>query len=105
MITILFGLLEQALSIYRIVVIVAAVFSLLIGFGVLDTRNRIVWQIGTVLERLTEPVLRPIRNVLPTFGGIDFSPWVLIILISVAQAILSRIYGAIAFGNVQGLLL
>ncbi len=105
MITILFGLLQEALSIYRIIVIVAAVFSLLISFGVLDTRNRIVWQIGDVLYRLTEPALRPIRNILPNFGGIDFSPWVLIILISVAQAVLTRIYGAIVYGNVQGLLL
>lgn len=105
MITILFQLLQEALSIYRIVVIVAAIFSLLTSFGVLDTRNRIVWQIGDVLYRLTEPVLRPIRNVLPTFGGIDFSPWVLIILLSVAQAILGRIYAAIVYGNVQGLLL
>ena len=105
MITILFELLQEALSIYRIVVIVAAVFSLLISFGVLDTRNRIVWQIGDILTKLTEPALRPIRRVLPSFGGIDFSPWVLIILISVAQAVLARVYQAIAFGNVQGLLL
>jgi YggT family protein len=104
-ITILFGLLREALSIYRIIVIVWAIFSLLISFGVLDTRNRIVWQIGDVLERLTEPALRPIRRFLPNFGGIDFSPWVLIILISVAQAILDRLYAAIVFGNVQGLLL
>ncbi len=105
MITILFGLLQEALSIYRIVVIVAAVFALLISFGVLDTRNRIVWTIGDVLYKVTEPALRPIRRVLPTFGGIDFSPWVLIILISVAQAILGRVYGAIVYGNVQGLIL
>lgn len=105
MITILFGLLQEALSIYRIVVIAAAVFSLLIGFGVLDTRNRIVWQIGDILERLTEPVLRPIRRVLPSFGGIDFSPWLLIVLISVVQMLLTRIYAAIVYGNVEGLLL
>ena len=105
MITILFGLLQEALSIYRIVVIVAAVFSLLISFGVLDTRNRIVWTIGDVLYRVTEPALRPLRRILPTFGGIDFSPWVLIILISVAQAVLGRIYGAIVYGNIQGLIL
>ena len=55
-------------------VILAAVFSLLTSFGVLDTRNRLVWTIGDFLYRITEPALRPIRNLMPNLGGIDISP-------------------------------
>ncbi len=104
MITIIYSVLEEVLSLYRWVVILAAVFMTLVSFGVLDTRNRIVWTIGDFLERLTEPALRPIRNMLPSFGNIDISPLVLILLIWVAQEVLRRVYFAIQLGDVQGLL-
>ena len=61
--------------------ILAALFSMLTAFGVLDTRNRMVWTIGDFLFRLTEPVLRPVRNVLPNLGGIDISPIILILVL------------------------
>ena len=101
----LFWLVDRLLSLYIWAVILSAVFSILTSFGVLDTRNRIVWTIGDFLYRITEPALRPIRNILPSFGSIDISPIVLIFAIYVAQMVLSRIYGAIVYGNVQGLLL
>jgi len=104
-ITIIFEIINEILSLYKWVVILAAVFSMLISFGVLDTRNRIVWTIGDFLYRITEPALRPIRNVLPSFGSIDISPIILIFLIYVVQLLLARIYAAIAFGNYQGLIL
>jgi YggT family protein len=104
-ITILFYIANKLLDLYMWAVILAAVFSTLVAFGVLDTRNRIVWTIGDFLYRITEPALRPIRNILPSFGSIDISPIVLIFAIYVAQMVLSRIYGAIVYGNVQGLLL
>ena len=93
------------LNLFRWAVILAAVFSMLASFGVLDTRNRIVWTIGDFLYRVTEPALRPIRNIIPSFGNLDLSPIVLILLIWVAQSVLARIYAAIVFGNVQGLFL
>ena len=105
MITILFEIVNEILSLYKWAVILAAVFSMLVAFGVLDTRNRIVWMIGDFLYRITEPALRPIRNVLPTFGSIDISPIILIFLIYIAQMALARVYAAIAFGNYQGLIL
>ena len=64
-----------------------------------------VWAVGDFLHRITEPALRPIRNILPSFGNMDLSPIVLIFAIYALQAILARIYSAIAFGNVQGLVL
>ena len=105
MITIIFRLLDEVLNLYRWAVILAAVFSTLVSFGVLDTRNRLVWTVGDFLERVTEPALRPIRRMMPRFGSIDISPIVLILLIWVAQEILRRIYAAIVIGDVQGLLL
>jgi YggT family protein len=103
--TILFDLVEEVLSLYRWAVILAAVFSMLVSFGVLDTRNRLVWTVGDFLFRITEPALRPIRRILPSFGNIDLSPIVLILLLYVAQGLLQRIYFAIASGTLQGLLI
>jgi YggT family protein len=104
-ITILFEIAQQILVFFRWAVILAALFSMLASFGVLDTRNRIVYLIGDFLYRVTEPALRPIRNFLPHFGSIDLSPLVLLLLISAAQVLLERIYAAIVYGNVQGLFL
>ena len=103
MITILFNLAIWALNLYKWVVIIAAILSVLSSFGVLDTRNRIVWTINDFFYRATEPALRPIRNMLPNFGGIDLSPWVLIILLIIAEELLSRIEQAIIFGTLRPL--
>lgn len=102
---ILFSVLNGLIRLYIWAVILAAVFSMLVSFGVLDTRNRIVWTIGDFLYRLTEPALRPIRRVMPNFGGIDFSPMVLIVLLWVLQAVLARVYAAAAFGDYRSLML
>jgi len=104
-ITILFQIAQEVLNLYKWAVILAAVMSMLVSFGVLDTRNRLVWTIGDFLYRITEPALRPIRRVLPSFGNIDLSPLVLIFLLYVAQMLLARIYAAIVYGNISGLIL
>jgi len=104
MITILFNLLIMLLHIFSWAVFIAAILSMLVSFNVLDTRNRLVWQICEVFYRITEPALHPIRRVLPTFGGIDFSPWVLLVTINyVLIPVLLRIEEAIAFQSVQPL--
>jgi len=104
MITAIYHLLNYALTILWWAIILAAVFSILTAFGVLDGRNRLVWTIGDFLYRFTDPVLRPIRNVLPNFGGIDVSPWVAIILISVIQSVLlPKLFVAIMSGSWQAL--
>lgn len=105
MITILFQIAQEVLNLYKWAVILAAVMGMLVSFNVLDTRNRLVWTIGDFLYRITEPALRPIRRVLPTFGSIDLSPVALILLIYVAQMVLARIFGAIVHGNISGLFL
>ena len=87
----LFWLVDRLLSLYMWAVILSAVFSILTSFGVLDTRNRMVWTIGDFLYRVTEPVLRPIRRMLPNFGGIDISPVILILLLQAARMLLGEI--------------
>ncbi|MEJ1978490.1 MAG: YggT family protein [Acetobacteraceae bacterium] len=103
MLTIIFQVLEQILNLYWWVVILAAVMSNLIAFGVVDSRNRLVWTITDFLYRLTEPALRRIRNMMPNFGGIDLSPLVLLLLIWVARSVLVRVYSAIVIGGLQPL--
>ena len=105
MITILFQIAQEILNLYKWAVILGAVMSMLVSFNVLDTRNRFVWMVGDFLYRITEPALRPIRRVIPTFGSIDLSPVALIFLIYIAQMLLARIYAAIVYGNVSGLFL
>ena len=56
--------------------------SWLIAFNVINTRNQFVAMVGDFLYRITEPVLRPIRNMLPSLGGIDISPVIVIFIIS-----------------------
>ncbi len=87
----MFWLIDRLLSLYTWAVILAAVFQTLASFGVLDTRNRLVWSIGDFLERLTEPALRPIRRVLPNFGAIDISPIILILLLEAARMLLGEL--------------
>ena len=69
------------LQIYVWLLIAAAVLSWLIAFNVVNTRNQFVATVGEFLYRITEPALRPIRNVLPNLGGIDISPVILFLII------------------------
>ena len=103
MIRTLFWLLDELLSLYIWAVILAALFSMLASFGVLDTRNRVVWSIGDFLYRITEPALRPIRNLLPSFGSIDISPLILLLLLQATRMILASIYEALILGTLRPL--
>jgi YggT family protein len=78
------------LDIYVWLLIAAAVLSWLIAFNVINTRNQFVATVGDFLYRITEPVLRPIRNMLPSLGGIDISPVVLILIIILIKDIIVR---------------
>jgi len=86
----LLWLIDQLIGLYIWALIIAAVFSLLTGFGILDTRNRIVWTIGDFLYRVTEPALRPVRRFLPDLGGIDISPVIVILVLQAARIFLWR---------------
>ncbi len=74
-----FNLLNTVITIYIWLLIASVVLSWLVVFNVVNTGNRFVYQVRDVLDRLTEPLLRPIRNLLPNLGGIDISPIILIL--------------------------
>jgi YggT family protein len=74
-------LINTIISIYIWLLIAQAILSWLLAFGVINRYNRSVSVIGDFLYRITEPALRPIRAMLPNFGGIDISPVVLILLL------------------------
>jgi YggT family protein len=73
------------IQLYIWIVIASAILSWLVAFNVVNTNNRFVLMIGDMLYRLTEPALRPIRNILPNLGGIDISPVILILLLLFVQ--------------------
>ena len=83
----LFAFISYLLQLYIYILIAAAVLSWLVAFNVVNVRNPIVAAIGEFLYRITEPVLRPIRNALPNMGGIDISPVIVILIIIFIQAV------------------
>ena len=84
------------LDLYVWLLIAAAVLSWLVAFNVVNSRNQVVAMVGDFLYRVTEPVLRPIRNMLPSLGGIDVSPVVVILIIILIKDIIVRyIYPAV----------
>ena len=84
------------LDLYIWLLIAAAILSWLVAFNVVNARNQFVAMVGDFLIRITEPVLRPIRNMLPSLGGIDVSPVVLILIIILIKDIIVRyIYPAV----------
>jgi YggT family protein len=73
-------LINTIIDIYVWLLIAQAILSWLLAFGVINRYNRTVSVIGDFLYRVTEPALRPIRRMLPNFGGIDISPVILILI-------------------------
>lgn len=78
------------LQLYTYVIIIVAILSWLIAFNVINIYNDFVRAIWNTMNALTEPLLRPIRQVLPNFGGIDISPIILILLIWLIEDIIQR---------------
>jgi YggT family protein len=67
------------------VIIAQVIISWLVAFNVINTQSNFVRTVLDVLDRLTAPLYRPIRKILPDFGGIDFSPIVLILAIQILR--------------------
>src|SRR3569833_1621443 len=73
------------LELYVWLLIASAVLSWLIAFNVVNTRILFVASVAEVLYKISEPVLRPIRNMMPNFGGLDISPIIVILIIMFLQ--------------------
>lgn len=72
------------------IIIIQAVMSWLISFNVLNIRQPLVYQIWSGLNRMTEPVYRPIRNILPSMGGLDITPVIVLLGLSALQVIVNN---------------
>ena len=83
----LLAFISYVLTLYLYIVIAMAILSWLIAFNVVNTRNPVVNIIAELLYRITEPVLRPIRSMLPNLGGIDISPVILFLIIIFIQSV------------------
>ena len=92
----LLGIADYLLYLLGIVIVAQFVMSILIAFNVINTYNEFVRAIWQALQKMTEPLYRPIRRILPDFGAIDFSPMVVIILITILR---SYVIPEIAFAS------
>ncbi|WP_029603508.1 YggT family protein [Kozakia baliensis] len=81
MLIILYKLVMLLIQVFTWALLLSCLMSMLLAFGVLDPRNRVIYNIAVFLNRVTEPVLAPVRNILPQFGNVDFSPLVVLLLL------------------------
>lgn len=81
----LFGIIDMILQVLVWIIIAQIILSWLVAFKVIDTSGNFVRTLVDGLERLTAPLYRPIRKIMPDFGGIDFSPIVLILAIQILR--------------------
>ena len=84
----LFQILMLLLGIARFLIFAHFIMSWLISFDVLNVRQPLVGQIWYTLQRILDPIYRPIRNILPNMGGIDLSPIVALIAIEIIRIVL-----------------
>jgi YggT family protein len=79
----------QIITLYMYLLIASAILSWLVAFNVVNTRNQFVAGVAEFLYRITEPVLAPIRRVLPNLGGLDISPIIAFFALMLIQMYLS----------------
>jgi YggT family protein len=87
------------LSILTWIIIGQVILSWLLAFNVLNTSSQGVRTFALALDRITAPLYRPIRRILPDFGGLDFSPLVVLILIQVLQKLLTGVHDQYYYGG------
>ena len=88
----IFILLDSIITIYLWIIIINAILSWLVAFNILNTQNRFVFSILDATYKLTDPALNKIRRFIPTFGSIDVSPVVLILLLMFLRNIIFEIF-------------
>ena len=84
----LLDIVDLLLQVLLWIIIIQAVLSWLVAFNVINTHNDFVRTVWNGLDRITAPLYRPIRRILPDLGGLDFSPMVVILLIVIARKLL-----------------
>jgi YggT family protein len=95
----LFQIAHYLLSILFWIIIVQFVVSWLVVFNVINVHSQGVRAFVGAINRITEPLYRPIRRILPDFGGLDFSPLVVVILIQIAHMLLNGAENSLISGS------
>jgi YggT family protein len=95
----LFSVLDFLLQVLMWIIIIQAILSWLVVFNVINTHSDFVRSFFYALDRMTAPLYRPIRRILPDFGGLDFSPMVVILLIIVLRILLHGVMFDIAMAG------
>ena len=85
-------LLDSIITIYLLIIIINAVLSWLVAFNILNTQNRFVFSVLDATYKMTDPALNRIRRFIPTFGSIDISPVILILLLMFLRNIIFEIF-------------
>ena len=88
----IFILLDSFIAIYLWIIIINAVLSWLVAFNILNTQNRFVFAALEATYKMTDPALNKIRSFIPTFGSIDISPVILILLLMFLRNIIFEIF-------------
>ena len=88
----IFVLLDSIITIYLWIIIINAILSWLVAFNILNTQNRFVFSVLDATYKMTDPVLNKIRGFIPTFGSIDISPVILILLLMFLRNIIFEIF-------------
>jgi len=91
----LFEIVGYLISVIVMLVIVQFVMSLLISFNVVNMHNDFVAAVWRAINALLEPILAPIRKIMPDTGAIDFSPMVLIVLLQIVRIVLGNLAYAV----------
>lgn len=87
-------LLIQLLEIYTFIIIAAVIISWLIAFNVMSPSHPLTQKIMVFLAKLTDPVMRPVQRIIPSIGGIDLSPIIVIFAIMLLQRIIFQLFVA-----------
>ena len=93
----IFILLDSVITIYLWIIIINAILSWLVAFNILNTQNRFVFSVLDVTYKLTDPALNKIRRFIPTFGSIDISPVILILLLMFLRNVIFEIFAPSLF--------
>ena len=97
MIYALLYVIDRVFDVYIFILIAGAVFSWLYAFNIVNPHNPLIAAIGNFLYQVTEPVLAPIRRVLPNLGSIDISPIVVLLIIYFIRTFMRRAYDGLFF--------
>ena len=88
----IFILLDSIITIYLWIIIINAILSWLVAFNILNTQNRFVFSVLDATYKMTDPLLNKIRRYIPTFGSIDVSPVILILLLMFLRNLIFEIF-------------